>query len=664
MTVPGGGPTTLLRQLERGIRCGPMASRLNGGKKPARQPSKYAARLTPVARISSRELRELPLRSHTERALTDYLTSLNGHRPARLYDLVLREVEEPLFRTVMDYARRQPEHRCRHPRHDPRHAAQEAAGVRSLGLSPGPMPTPVRRALLSVSDKTGLVELARALAARGVELVSTGGTARTLAAAGLTVTEVANITGSPEIMDGRVKTLHPRVHGGLLGRRGIDDEVMRAHGIPAIDLLVVNLYPFVETVARTGTTYEEGVENIDIGGPAMLRAAAKNHEWVATLCDPQDYAALLAELDANDGATTFAFRRRLAQTAFGLTAAYDAAVSGWLAQQLEDGGPPRHRSLAGTLRQALRYGENPHQRAAFYVTGERRPGVATAQQVQGRELSYINILDADCAFELVAEFDPSSAAVVIVKHATPCGVATGSTMLEAYRRAVACDPVSRFGGIIALNAPLDGPTAEEIMRTVTDVVIVSAADAAARAAVAARKNTRLLVTGALPDPHAAGWDVRTVAGGFLAQTRDDADAGALELKVVTHRAPTPRELADLRFAFRVCKHSKSNSIIYAKDGATVGIGAGQMSRVDAARIGAQKARDAAITAGLAEPLTKGAVVASDAFFPFPDGLLVTAEAGVTAVIQPGGSLKDEEVIAAADAAGLAMVFTGVRQFRH
>jgi phosphoribosylaminoimidazolecarboxamide formyltransferase/IMP cyclohydrolase len=522
----------------------------------------------------------------------------------------------------------------------------------------------VTRALLSVSDKSGLADFARALAGHGVELVSTGGTAKALAAEGLPVVDVADLTGFPEMMDGRVKTLHPKVHGGLLAIRDDASHVaaMAAHGIRPIDLLVVNLYPFEETVAR-GAAFADCIENIDIGGPAMIRAAAKNHADVAVVVDPADYAAVLAELTQH-GATTPALRRRLAAKAYARTAAYDAAIANWFADRLEDPAPA-FRTFGGRLRQPLRYGENPHQQAAFYADAHPRFGVATAEQLQGLELSYINILDADAAFELVAEFDPAAApAVAIIKHANPCGVATGTSFRDAYLRAVACDPVSRFGGIIALNGALDGATAEEIVKTVTDVIIVPEADADARALITKRKNTRLLVTGGLPDPHAKGWTVRSVAGGLLVQTRDDANADALNFRVVTKRQPTPKELADLKFAFRVCKHVKSNTIVYAKNGATVGIGAGQMSRLDSARIAALKAREAAQAAGLDQPLTVGSVGASDAFFPFPDGLLAIAEAGATAVIQPGGALRDNEVIAAADEKGLAMVFTGVRQFRH
>jgi phosphoribosylaminoimidazolecarboxamide formyltransferase/IMP cyclohydrolase len=526
---------------------------------------------------------------------------------------------------------------------------------------------PIRRALLSVSDKSGLVDFAKGLVKHGVMLISTGGTAKSLREAGLTVADVSEITGFPEMMDGRVKTLHPKVHGGFLSLRDKADHAasMKEHGIEGIDLLVCNLYPFEATVAK-GAGFDEAIENIDIGGPAMTRSASKNHEWVTVVVDTQDYAAVLAEMDANGGATTLALRRTLAQRAFARTAAYDAAVSNWFAGELEKDGdaePPRRRSFAGELKQKLRYGENMHQRAAFYVGGETRFGVATAEQIQGRELSYINILDADAAFELVAEFK-GKPAVAIIKHANPCGVAVGDSYLQAYLKALACDPVSRFGGIIALNGTLDGPTAAKIAEIVTDVIVVPAATEEAKAEITRRRNARLLITGGLPNPYQAGWTVKSVAGGLLVQTRDDADADKLDLKVVTKKAPTAEQIADLRFAFRVCKHTKSNTVIYAKDGATVGIGAGQMSRVDSARIAAIKARDAAKEAGLAQPATIGSVAASDAFFPFPDGLLAVAEAGATAVIQPGGSINDKDVIAAADEAGIAMVFSGIRQFRH
>jgi phosphoribosylaminoimidazolecarboxamide formyltransferase/IMP cyclohydrolase len=524
---------------------------------------------------------------------------------------------------------------------------------------------PIGRALLSVSDKTGLLDLARALQERGVELISTGGTAQALRVSGLSVRDVADVTGFPEMMDGRVKTLHPMVHGGLLALRDEDEHLlaMAAHGIEPIDLLVVNLYPFEATVAR-GASAADCIENIDVGGPAMIRAAAKNHRFVATVTDPVDYAALLAELDAHDGATTLGFRERLALTAFSRTAAYDASVSTWMAKALDDPAP-RRRVFAGTLSQTLRYGENPHQSAAFYTDGSNRPGVANARQWQGKELSWNNINDTDAAFELVAEFAPDDGpACAIIKHANPCGVAQAGSLVEAYLRAYDCDRTSAFGGIVALNQTLDGPTAEAICEIFTEVVIAPGADEAAQAIFARKKNLRLLTTKGLPDPLTGGLSFRQVSGGFLVQERDTGLITAGDLKVVTRRAPTQAELQDLLFAWTVAKHVKSNAIVYVSGGATVGIGAGQMSRIDSTRIAARKAVDMGATLGLAEVPTKGSVVASDAFFPFPDGLIAAAEAGATAVIQPGGALRDDEVIAAADAAGLAMVFTGQRHFRH
>ncbi len=530
---------------------------------------------------------------------------------------------------------------------------------------PAPDLVPVRRALLSVFDKTGLIDLAKALAAAGVELVSTGGAAKAIAAAGLAVRDVSDLTGFPEIMDGRVKTLHPSVHGALLGVRDDPEHAtaMHDHGIEPIDLVVVNLYPF-EDVRRSGADYAAIVENIDIGGPAMIRASAKNHAYVATVTDPSDYAAVQNALEMNIGSLSLDFRKKLAAKAFARTATYDAAISDWFAETLEVE-HPTWRAFGGKLDQVMRYGENPHQGAGFYVTGEKRPGVATARQLQGKQLSYNNINDTDAAFELAGEFDPAGgAAVAIIKHANPCGVAEGASLKEAYLKALACDPVSAFGGIVAMNRILDAEAAEEIVKTFTEVIIAPEASDEATAIVAAKKNLRLLVTGGLPDPRATGTMVKSVAGGLLVQNRDNAVVDDLELKVVTKRAPTPAEMADLKFAFRVAKHVKSNAIVYVRNGATVGIGAGQMSRVDSSRIAARKALDAAAAAGLSEPLTKGSVVASDAFFPFADGLLSAIEAGATAVIQPGGSMRDDEVIAAADAHGIAMVFTGVRHFRH
>ena len=523
----------------------------------------------------------------------------------------------------------------------------------------------VSRALISVSDKTGLVDFARALVGQGIELISTGGTRKALADAGLAVRDVSELTGFPEMMDGRVKTLHPKVHGGLLAIR--DDEehaaAMRAHGISPIDLLVVNLYPFEATVAGKAD-FTTCIENIDIGGPAMIRAAAKNHADVAVVVDAGDYALVLAELAQHGGATTLALRKTLAAKAYARTAAYDAAISNWFADKLGDTAPA-YRAFAGRLLEPLRYGENPHQSAAFYRTPDLRPGVATARQVQGKQLSYNNINDTDAAYECAAEFDPArTAACVIVKHANPCGVAEGASLLEAYRKALACDPVSAFGGIVAVNRRLDAEAARAITEIFTEVIIAPEASEDAVAIVGAKKNLRLLVAGGLPDPRATGLTVKSVAGGLLVQSRDNAVVDDMKLEVVTRRAPTNAELADLAFAFRIAKHVKSNTIVYARDGATVGIGAGQMSRVDAAGIAARKAADAARAAGLPEPLTKGSVVASDAFFPFADGLLVAIEAGATAVIQPGGSVRDDEVIKAADEHGIAMMFTGTRHFRH
>ena len=523
---------------------------------------------------------------------------------------------------------------------------------------------PIARALLSVSDKTGLVPFAQALAAHGVELVSTGGTRKVLAEAGLSVRDVSDLTGFPEMMDGRVKTLHPNVHGGILAIRADAGHCasMKEHGIVPIDLVVVNLYPFEETVAR-GAGFDECVENIDIGGPAMIRAAAKNHHDVTVVVDPSAYETVLTEISTLGG-TTGITRRKLAQAAYARTASYDGAIAGWFASVEGDAAPAR-RVFGGRLAEALRYGENPHQEAAFYVGGPPRAGVATARQLQGKALSYNNLNDTDAAFEAVAEFDPTRApAVVIVKHANPCGVAEGPTLVDAYRKALACDPTSAFGGIVALNRTLDADAARAIVDIFTEVIVAPDATDEAVAIVGSKKNLRLLVTGALPNPRAGGLAVKSLAGGFLVQSRDNAVVDDMELKVVTKRAPTEAELADMAFAFRVAKHVKSNAIVYAKDLATVGIGAGQMSRVDSARIAARKALDAAEAAGLAEPLTKGCVVASDAFFPFADGLITAIEAGATAVIQPGGSIRDADVIAAADAAGIAMVFTGVRHFRH
>ena len=523
----------------------------------------------------------------------------------------------------------------------------------------------IERALISVSDKSGVAELARTLDALGVELISTGGTAALIRDEGLVVTDVADVTGFPEMMDGRLKTLHPKVHGGLLAVRGNAEhaEAQEAHGIANIDLLVVNLYPFAETVA-SGADFDTCIENIDIGGPAMIRAAAKNHAGVAVVVDPADYEALVGELKKTKGEISADLRRSLAAKAYARTGAYDAAISAWFAAQLAEN-EPDIRAFSGRLAQTLRYGENPHQWAAFYTSEDQRPGVATARQVQGKELSYNNLNDTDAAYELVAEFDPEeTAAVAIIKHANPCGVAIAPTIAEAYERALRCDQTSAFGGIIALNQTLDKAAAEAISQIFTEVIIAPDANDEALELLAAKKNLRVLIAGGLPDPGAEGLALKMLSGGFLAQARDNGRVGALDLKTVTKRAPTERELSDLKFAFTVCKHVKSNAIVYANDGATVGIGAGQMSRIDSARIAAWKAADAAKEAGLPEPLTKGSAVASDAFFPFADGLLAAIEAGATSVIQPGGSIRDDEVIAAADEAGVAMVFTGMRHFRH
>ncbi len=521
---------------------------------------------------------------------------------------------------------------------------------------------PLRRALLSVSDKAGLVPLGRALAAGGVELVSTGGTAAVLREAGLAVHDVADLTGFPEMLDGRVKTLHPAVHGGLLARR--DDaahgEAIRAAGIVPIDLAVVNLYPFEKTVAA-GAPPDDCIENIDIGGPAMIRAAAKNHSHVAVLVDPQDYDALLAEVAANDGATTLDFRTRMASVAYGRTAAYDAAVACWMSR--EDPAP-RRAVVAGTLAQPLRYGENPHQRAAFYRSGPARAGVATARQVQGKPLSWNNINDTDAAFEAASDLGAEAAAIVIVKHANPCGVATGGDLSAAHARAFDCDRTSAFGGIVAANRPLDAAAARAICAVFTEVVIAPGADDDALAVFAAKPSLRLLLTDGMADPAAPGTSVRQVSGGFLMQDRDTGGVGQGDLAIVTKRSPTQVETADMLFAWAVARHVRSNAIVYARDGATVGIGAGQMSRVDSTRIAAAKAAEMGRLLGLDAAPTQGAAVASDAFFPFADGLMAAAEAGATAVIQPGGSRRDAEVIAAADAAGIAMAFTGMRHFRH
>ncbi len=523
----------------------------------------------------------------------------------------------------------------------------------------------LRRALISVYDKTGIAALARTLTELGVELVSTGGTRALLESEQIPVIDISELTGFPEIMDGRVKTLHPKVHGGLLAVR--DNEThrsaMRLHQISPIDLVVVNLYPFEQTILKPGVLYDEIIENIDIGGPAMIRSAAKNHADVAVIVDPNDYDAVIAALQEG-GQIPFPLRQRLAAKAYARTAAYDAAISNWFAAAIDYPDLP-WRSFSGTLKQVMRYGENPHQWAGFYADGSGRTGVATAEQVQGKTLSYNNISDTDAAFELVSEFAPEDgAAIAIIKHANPCGVAIGKTLIEAYEKALACDSVSAYGGIVAANREIDAETAEVIVKVFTEVIVAPAVTQKARAVFEQKKNLRVLVTGGLADPKAGGLTVKSVSGGLLVQTRDNRNVDDCELKVVTKRKPTEKEMIDLKLAFKVIKYVKSNAVIYVRDGATVGIGAGQMSRVDSARIAVMKAADATRIAGEKTPLTKGSVVASDAYFPFADGVEAAIEAGATAVIQPGGSIRDDEVIAAADKAGIAMVFTGMRHFRH
>jgi phosphoribosylaminoimidazolecarboxamide formyltransferase / IMP cyclohydrolase len=538
-------------------------------------------------------------------------------------------------------------------------------GIATIALGSSFMTNTIRRALISVSDKTGLIEFATALAAFKIEIISTGGTAKALQAAGIPATDVSDITGFPEIMDGRVKTLHPKIHGGLLAVRGdtTHEAAKSTHGIDNIDLLVVNLYPFEETVAKNAD-WNTTIENIDVGGPAMIRGAAKNHDSVTVIVDPGDYALVLHELKSGGGNTSLVTRRGLAAKAFARTSAYDAAISQWFAKELKDP-TPDFFATGGKRIQTLRYGENPHQTAALYGSPDQRKGVASAIQIQGKELSYNNINDTDAALACLAEFSNSTyAACVIVKHANPCGVAVGATLVEVYRKALQCDPVSAFGGILAFNRTLDGETASEISKLFTEVILASDADENARAIIATKKNLRLLLLKDIPDQRTPSVNVKSIIGGLLVQTGDNFTVDDMELKIVTKRAPTPAEMRDLKFAFKIAKHVKSNAIIYARDGATVGIGAGQMSRVDSARIAVQKSEDAANALGLAQPLVRGSVVASDAFFPFPDGLLQAAEAGATAVIQPGGSIKDDDVIRAADEAGLAMVFTGIRHFRH
>jgi phosphoribosylaminoimidazolecarboxamide formyltransferase/IMP cyclohydrolase len=525
---------------------------------------------------------------------------------------------------------------------------------------------PVRRALISLSDKNGIDELAAGLARHGIEIVSTGGTAARLRELGAEVRDISDLTGFPEMMDGRVKTIHPKVHGGLLGVRDNPEHAaaMAEHGIAPIDLVVVNLYPFLSTV-MSGADRDTIIENIDIGGPSMVRSAAKNHAHVAIVTDPADYAALLLELDANGGATTIELRRKLAAKAFALTAEYDSTISQWFAFADQGERWPPNWTFSSRLKMGLRYGENPHQSAALYVpVGPATPGVAQAQQVQGKELSYNNLNDANAALELVAEFRDAAPTVVIVKHANPCGVATRESLADAWNEALACDSVSAFGGIVATSRPLDAATAEAITDIFTEVVVAPDADEDAKAIFARKKNLRLLLTGGLPNPARGGTSMALIAGGLLVQDRDNGMVTPDQLKCVTRRQPTEQEVRDCLFAWTVAKHVKSNAIVYAKEGATAGIGAGQMNRRDSARIAAAKAIEAAETHGWAKPRTVGSAVASDAFFPFADGLLAAAEAGATAVIQPGGSIRDEEVIAAADEAGLAMLFTGMRHFRH
>ena len=531
-----------------------------------------------------------------------------------------------------------------------------------------PRAVKIKRALLSVSDKGGLVEFAKKLSEHGVEIISTGGTAKAIKDAGIAVKDVSEHTGFPEMMDCRVKTLHPTVHGGILSRRDLPEHVkaQQDHNIGDIDLVVVNLYPFVETVAKGGD-YDECIENIDIGGPAMIRSAAKNHEFVTIITDPQDYKLVLKDMENHEGSTTYATRQKLAANAYAMTATYDSNIASWFSTQLKkqqgEQDWPRRISFSGTLKQPLRYGENPHQQAALYmIDGSTRPGAAHATQVQGKELSYNNINDTDAAFETVAEFDQP--AVAIIKHANPCGVAIGDNINQAYERALMCDPVSAFGGIIALNRTLTKSAAEQIINTFSEVIIAPDAEAGALDLLKEKKNIRVLTTGGMPDIHESRRMVTRVAGGLLVQTSDNGIITMDDLKVVSEREPTEEEFRDMLFAFKVAKHVKSNAIVYAKNGATVGIGAGQMNRLDSSRIAARKSMDAAEAAGLTEPLTKGSVVASDAFFPFADGLIAAAEAGVTAVIQPGGSIRDEEVIKAANDRGLAMVYTGMRHFWH
>ena len=525
--------------------------------------------------------------------------------------------------------------------------------------------TAIKRALISVSDKKGIVKFASALNDAGIEIISTGGTFSELKNANIDVKDVSSVTSFPEILDGRVKTLHPKIHGGLLNIRSNKDhqKTISEQEIENIDLLIVNLYPFEDTI-KNKSDYKTCIENIDIGGPAMIRAAAKNHESVGVIVDPDDYDEIINEMNDNDLSLTKETLKKLAFKAFARTAAYDSIISNWLSNEL-DIPLGKYKSIGGIEHQNLRYGENPHQKAKFYNDGSNVCGLITANQIQGKELSYNNINDTNAAFELVSEFDPNlKSAVAIIKHANPCGVATGDNLNSAYKKALRCDSVSAFGGIIALNKELDSETAKEISEIFTEVIIAPSISDGAINILSSKKNLRVLITGGLADPKKSGVMIKSVAGGFLAQTKDNITVDKENLKVVTKRQPSEQELDDLLFAFKVAKHVKSNAIVYAKDGSTVGIGAGQMNRLDSSRIAARKSDDAAKMINLEEPLAVGSVVASDAFFPFADGLMAAADAGVTAIIQPGGSIRDDEVIEAANNAGLAMLFTGIRHFNH
>ncbi|MCF6344674.1 MAG: bifunctional phosphoribosylaminoimidazolecarboxamide formyltransferase/IMP cyclohydrolase [Devosiaceae bacterium] len=524
--------------------------------------------------------------------------------------------------------------------------------------------TKLRRALISVFDKTGIAEFAASLVDLGIEIVSTGGTRELLQESGVPVIDISELTGFPEMMDGRVKTLHPKVHGGLLAKRDDDahKSAMRIHQIPNIDMVVVNLYPFEETV-KSGADYDEIIENIDIGGPAMIRSGAKNHAFVTTIVDPNDYDNVIKHLSEH-GQVPLSERQKMAAKAFAKTANYDSAISNWFAKSLDYKDIP-YRVFSGSLIEEMRYGENPHQWAAFYDDGSNAIGIANAKQVQGKKLSYNNINDTDAAIALISEFDPKEFAVVaIIKHANPCGFGLEQNLDSAYKSALKCDPTSAFGGIVALNREIDVSVAEEIVKIFTEVIIAPSISPKALAIIESKKNLRLLLIDEMPNPKAKALMMKSISGGMLVQDSDNQNVDDCELKVVTKRAPTEQELADLKIAAKVAKHVKSNAIIYVKDGATVGIGAGQMSRIDSTRIAHQKSKDAAKAAGERGALTKGSVVASDAFFPFADGLIAAIEAGATAVIQPGGSIRDDEVIAAANKAKIAMVFTGMRHFRH